>query len=83
MLNYKPRNPLYLLILAYSSPRPIDPEHLPDYAGCKSWVPLDSSIPTGDSVPVLDDASFDARRRSILDRIARRREVKDRGLSED
>ena len=70
--NYKPRNPLYLLILrGYQLPAPITIPNTPDYAGCKSWVPLDSPIATTPSTPALDDARFEQRRASILDRIGR------------
>jgi hypothetical protein len=30
----------------------------PEYAGCKSWVELDSELPTDEATPVLDDEAF-------------------------
>ena len=69
--NYKPQNPLYLMLVrAYRLPQPLVVENTPAYAGCKSWVPLDQAVETGNAVPVLDDLRYDLRRRSILDRVA-------------
>ena len=43
--NYKPQNPLYLLLVrAYSLAKPVTVANTPAYAGCKSWVPLDEAI---------------------------------------
>jgi len=33
-------------------------DDLPEYAGCRSWVELQPALPTDDSIPVLDDASY-------------------------
>lgn len=69
--HYRPQNPLYLMLVrAYRLPRALLVENTPAYAGCKSWVPLDEPVSTGDATPALDDAKYDARRRSILDRVA-------------
>lgn len=69
--NYKPQNPLYLMLLrAYRLPQPEVVENTPDYAGCKSWVPLDQAVNTGNALPVLDDVKYDRRRASILERVA-------------
>jgi hypothetical protein len=69
--NYKPQNPLYLMLVrAYRLPQPLSVENTPAYAGCKSWVPLDEPVDTANATPVLDDVTFDTRRRSILDRVA-------------
>jgi hypothetical protein len=68
--NYRPENPLYLLIVrAYRLHTPVTIANTPAYAGCKSWVPLDQPVETGDALPVLDDARFDLRRESILERL--------------
>ena len=69
--NYKPQNPLYLMLVrAYRLPQPVAVENTPAYAGCKSWVPLDAPLSTGNALPVLDDVRFEMRRRSIMERIA-------------
>lgn len=69
--DYKPQNPLYLLLVrAYRLSEQRVVENTPAYAGCKSWVPLDEPIATAGATPVLDHASYSARRESILSRIS-------------
>jgi hypothetical protein len=71
--NYKPQNPLYLLLVrAYRLREPLAVENTPAYAGCKSWVPLDESVATGEGAPVLDDVKYESRRRRILETVGRR-----------
>ena len=66
--NYRPANPLYLLLVrAYRLPQPVTVENTPEYAGCKSWVPLDRAIDTAGATPVLDEAGYGSRRRRILE----------------
>ena len=68
--NYKPQNPLYLLLVrAYRLPQTTTVENTVDYAGCKSWVPLDEPISTAEALPVLDDTGFEKRRAQILDKV--------------
>jgi len=63
--NYKPKNPLYLLtVRAYRLASPVTIRNTPDYAGCKSWVPLEKAIEF-EASPVMDDAAFAARRDRI------------------
>src|SRR4051812_21874457 len=51
--NYKPQNPLYLLLLrTYALPATVTVQNTPAYAGCKSWVPLDVPIDCRDASPV-------------------------------
>lgn len=64
--NYRPKNPLYLLIVrAYRLALPVTIRNTPEYAGCKSWVPLEKGIGTSDAAPVLDDRQFEVRRQAI------------------
>ncbi len=64
--NYKPKNPLYLLTArAYKLALPVTIRNTPDYAGCKSWVPLEKPIEFS-ATPAIDDATFEARRSKIL-----------------
>ncbi len=43
---YKPRKPMNVVVVRTSVlPQPIDLPALEHFAGCKSWVPLDSAIP--------------------------------------
>jgi hypothetical protein len=67
--NYRPANPLYLLLVrAYRLPQPMTVQNTPEYAGCKSWVPLEHEISTEGAAVVIDDAAYAARRKRILDR---------------
>jgi hypothetical protein len=69
--NYKPQNPLYLMIVrVYRLAEPIMVANTPAYAGCKSWVPLETPIDTSRAIPVIDDSQFEARQRKIVDEIA-------------
>ncbi|HEV8379032.1 MAG TPA: DUF1802 family protein [Tepidisphaeraceae bacterium] len=69
--NYRPQNPLYLLLLrVYRLAKPITIQNTPEYAGCKSWVPLESSILTTGARPVLDDSDYELRRARITREIA-------------
>jgi hypothetical protein len=69
--NYRPENPLYLLLVrAYRLHQPTTLANTPAYAGCKSWVPLDRAVGVGGAVPVLDDATYESRRGSIIDRVS-------------
>jgi hypothetical protein len=64
---YRPENPLYLLLVrAYVLAEPVTIENTPAYAGCKSWVPLETAIDAGDARAVLDDAAYAKRRTGIL-----------------
>jgi hypothetical protein len=66
--NYKPQNPLYLLLVrAFRLHEPIEIENTPDYAGCKSWVPLVRDISTNRATPAIEDAAYEKRRRRIVD----------------
>jgi hypothetical protein len=68
--SYRPENPLYLLLVrAYRLHEPQTVENTPAYAGCKSWVPLDQPMPTGNAVAALDDVKYEFKRKSILDKI--------------
>ena len=65
--NYKPQNPLYLMLVrAYRLHEPQVIENTVAYAGCKSWVPLEQAIDTSSAKPVLDDSTYEAKRRLIL-----------------
>lgn len=71
--NYKPQNPLYLLLLrVYKLPRATELENTPSYAGCKSWVPLDAPIQTAGAIPALDESGYESRRTMILSTLAER-----------
>ena len=64
--NYKPENPLYLLIVrGYRLAQPVTVDNTPAYAGCKSWVPLQEAIDTAGAAPALTDDQFAQRRSRI------------------
>jgi len=68
--NYKPRNPLYLILLrVYRLAEPVMLENTPDYAGCKSWVPLGKAVSTKEARPAMEEAAYERRRSEILDRV--------------
>ncbi|MGA2501377.1 MAG: DUF1802 family protein [Tepidisphaeraceae bacterium] len=68
---YRPENPLYLLLVrAYLLSRPVTIDNTPDYAGCKSWVPLTQAIDAHDAAAVLPDADYERRKGAIMERIA-------------
>jgi hypothetical protein len=68
--NYKPQNPLYLvLVRAYRLHEPVSLPNTPAYAGCKSWVPLEHAIDTGNAAAVLDDLKYEHYRKLIMDRL--------------
>ena len=59
-LRWKPRQPLWLLILrVYRLGAAQTIPNLPEYGGCKSWITLREPIPLGDLIPVMPQAEFD------------------------
>jgi hypothetical protein len=68
--NYRPTNPLYLLIVrAYRLNEPATIDNTPDYAGCKSWVPLESPISIANAATVMDDDRFELGRQKIINHV--------------
>ena len=61
-LKWQPEQPLMVvLIRAFRFASPVTLPVLPRYAGCKSWVELDSPVPLATARPVLEDADFKRR----------------------
>ena len=70
--NYRPKNPLYILLVrTYRLAEPMTVRNTPEYAGCKSWVPLEEKVSIEGWAPVLDDAAYSARQDDIIARAAR------------
>ena len=68
--NYRPANPLYLILVrAYRLGEAVTIENTPEYAGCKSWVPLGRGISTRGAAAALDDTSFQTKRQLIRSRM--------------
>jgi hypothetical protein len=58
-LQWKPRQPLYLLLLrTYRLAEPREIAYTQAYGGCKSWIELTEAIATVDSFPVLDEGTY-------------------------
>jgi hypothetical protein len=65
-LRWKPRHPLLVLaVRAYRLAEPREIEPRPEHGGCKSWLTLAEDVPTAGMVPVLDEATYQARVRSV------------------
>ncbi|MGF1471105.1 MAG: DUF1802 family protein [Rubrobacteraceae bacterium] len=59
---WRPKKPLTVLALrTYLLPEPVELPYRDGYGGCKSWIELEESVPTGDSRPALEDAAFEQR----------------------
>jgi hypothetical protein len=55
-MDYNPKKPMSVILLrVFKLDKPIMVDSKPEWAGCKSWVPLDMDA-TGR--PVLDDMQF-------------------------
>ena len=68
--NYKPQNPLYLILLrVYRLSESVTIANTPEFAGCKSWVPLGSGVVTRGATPVIEEEQYQVRRRGILEKI--------------
>lgn len=64
--NYRPKNPLYLLVLrAWRLRTPAVIDNSLTYAGCMSWVPLDLPIDCRSATPAVTDADFVTRAAAI------------------
>ena len=67
--DYKPEKPLYLMALrAWRLTEPKTVLNVPDYAGCRSWVPLAQQDAVDDNtlIPSMDDDQYE----SILNRVS-------------
>ncbi len=56
-MDYNPKKPMSVILLSvFKLSKPITVDTKPEWAGCKSWIPLD--IEAG-GVPVLNDSQFE------------------------
>lgn len=56
---YKPERPLFvLLVRIFRLPTPAVFLETPAYAGCRSWVQLETAVETGSARPVMDESAF-------------------------
>ncbi len=64
--NWRPQQPLQILCLrTYAFQQPISLSNIPQYGGCRSWITLESPIPTDTSLPALSDAEYLARLNAV------------------
>lgn len=58
-MDYNPSKPMSVILLrVFKLENPIDIENKQEWAGCRSWVPLDIDV-TSSATPVLDDSQFE------------------------
>ena len=66
--SYRPEKPLYLVVVrAYRLKVPVVIENTIEYAGCKSWVPLEQPIDVSSSDPAMAAEALD----NLLERVER------------
>jgi hypothetical protein len=64
--SYRPEKPLYLVLLrTYELVRPVELANTPAYAGCKSWVPLETPLDITGSKPIVHDEQLHTLRTRI------------------
>ena len=65
-LKWQPEQPLVVVVVrAFRLAAPHRLTVVPRYAGCKSWVDLESPVSLEGARPVLDDAAFQSRAREL------------------
>jgi hypothetical protein len=65
---YKPRKPMNVVVVrAFALPASVDVPVEEHFAGCKSWVPLDTAVELDGSAPVLTDDEHVRRVGAIAD----------------
>ena len=63
--SYRPTSPLYVVLLrVWEFDQPVELQNTPDYAGCKSWVPLKTPVDSQGRW-VLSDAEFAQRAKNL------------------
>lgn len=66
-LSYRPEEPTLALVLrVYRLPKPVRLPMEPEYAGCKSWVPLKQPVTVEGAEPLMDNRRF----RAVLEEIS-------------
>lgn len=66
--SYRPEKPLYLVVVrAFKLAAPLVIDNTPEYAGCKSWVPLAQMVDVSGATPALAEARVAA----VVERIGR------------
>jgi hypothetical protein len=58
--HYRTPGLFVLAVRAFRLPEPVPMPERPEYAGCKTWVPLDAPVDTTNAEPVLTETAFAA-----------------------
>lgn len=70
-MKYRPQAPMLAVVLrCYRLKKEISQPVRPEYAGCKSWVPLSAALPIEETVPVVDSIRFRKALEEISGRLA-------------
>ena len=64
-LKWQPDQPLMIVVVRAFRLAPRTVPVIDRYAGCKSWVELESPLALTEATPVLDDAAFEMRLRDL------------------
>lgn len=76
--NWKPKQPLYLLMLrVYRLPNVVQIPYQESYGGCRSWIDLEQSIDISTATPVLSAEGYAAQVQQIKTAIAPFSEIAD------
>jgi hypothetical protein len=62
----KAKNIFAIAVRVHRLPLAVEVPMLPQYAGCKSWVPFDKDISVAGAQPVLDQQAFDRKLNHFL-----------------
>lgn len=66
-LAYNPKKPMSVILLrVHKLDSPIQVESRPEWAGCRSWIPVDLE-PPGGSRPALNDAAFEKMSSEVME----------------
>lgn len=65
-LKWKPRHPIYILLLRTYKLAPQTIAYSSEYGGCKSWIDIAEAIALNDTQPVLTDAAYHQLKAEIL-----------------
>lgn len=71
-LKWKRKNPLHVLLLrAYKLEKPIRIPIREEYIGCKSWIRVDTELPSVHKIAVLDDDAFARQQEAVHSALGR------------
>lgn len=63
--NWKPRQPLYILLIRVYKLRPVMIPYCQEYGGCRSWIDLVESMAIDNIAPVLNELEYNQKVREI------------------